>query len=245
MLNCAKLPLCGLANSRELELTDGLALADVCQSIRHCLWEAGAVASLSRIAPRTSNPLIAATALDTLRAIFDDPLSRGIFCCDQGWEGAVREVMLSSSAPVALVAASRVVITASPDNQSFYRMLNICMPEAIVRMSTRVVEDPVIAAAADALLAMGRRGRLVSIQLLNFNLVHQMADSLGQVGKLCVFSLRCKMFRTGISLGQQISNMSRANRPLRRCNFCSIPVSLHGPCDHHQRCSISVHNVGS
>jgi hypothetical protein len=145
------------------------------------MWEAGAVPSLSRIAPRTSNSLIAATALDTLRAIFDDPLSRSIFCSDQGWEGAVREVMLSSNAPVALVAASRVVVTASPDIQSFYRMLNVCMPEAIVRMSTRVVDDPVIAAGADALLAMGKRGRLVSIQLQNFNLVHQMADALGQV----------------------------------------------------------------
>jgi hypothetical protein len=89
--------------------------------------------------------------------------------------------MLSSSAPVALVAASRVVITASPDIPSFYRMLNICMPEAIVRMSTRVVDDAVIAAGADALLALGKRGRLVSIQLLNFNLVNHMADALGQV----------------------------------------------------------------
>ena len=93
----------------------------------------------------------------------------------------MREVMLNSCSPVALVAASRVVVTASPDIQSFYRMLNICMPEAIVRMSTRMIDDPVIAAGADALLAMGKRGRLVSIQLLNFDLVHHMADALGQV----------------------------------------------------------------
>jgi hypothetical protein len=65
--------------------------------------------------------------------------------------------------------------------QSFYRMLNICLPEAIVRMCTRVVDDAVIAAAADALLAMGKRGRLVSMQLQNFNLVHPIADALGQV----------------------------------------------------------------
>lgn len=162
------------------------ALAEVCQSIRHCLWEAGAVPALSRIAPRTPNSLIAATALDTLRAIFDDPASRGIFCSDKGWEGAVREVMLNSCAPVALVAASRIVVTASPDSQSFYRMLNICIPEAIVRMSSRVLDDPVIAAGADALLAMGQRGRLVSIQLLNFNLVHPMADALGQVCQRCL-----------------------------------------------------------
>ncbi len=74
-------------------LTHAAALADVCQSIRHCLWEAGAVPSLSRLAPRTQNPVIAATALDTLRAIFDDALSRALFCCDTGWEGAVREVL--------------------------------------------------------------------------------------------------------------------------------------------------------
>jgi hypothetical protein len=142
------------------------------------------VPALSRIAPRTTNPLITATALDTLRAIFDDPLSRSVFCSDQGWEGAVREVMLNSCAPVALVSASRVVVTAAPDVHSFYRMLNICIPEAIVRMSVRVVDDPVIAAGADALFAMGKRGRLVSIQLLNFNLVHPMADALGQVCEL-------------------------------------------------------------
>ncbi len=154
----------------------------MCQSIRHCLWEAGCVPALSRIAPRAANSIIAATALDTLRAIFDDPLSRNVFCSDQGWEGAVREVMLNSCAPVALVAASRVVVTASPDVPSFYRMLNMCIPEAIVRMSTRVLDDAVIAAGSDALLAMGKRGRLVSIQLMNYDLVHPMADALGQVG---------------------------------------------------------------
>ena len=187
-------------NTAIVALTRAAALADVCQSIRHCLWEAGAVPSLSRLAPRTQNPIIAATALDTLRAIFDDALSRALFCCDQGWEGAVREVfappsylrlpgkigniiqvMLHSTAPVVLVTASRVVVTAAPDAQSFHRMLSICMPEAIVRMSARVVDDAVIAAGADALFAMGKRGRLVSVQLLNFNLVHPMADALGQV----------------------------------------------------------------
>jgi hypothetical protein len=89
--------------------------------------------------------------------------------------------MLNSCSPVTLVAASRVIVTAAPDNNSFYRMLGICIPEATVRMCTRIIDDPVIAAGADALLAMGQRGRLVSIQLLNFNLVHQMADALGQV----------------------------------------------------------------
>jgi hypothetical protein len=133
------------------------------------------------LSPRTSNPLIAATALDALRAIFDDPASRSLFCSDNGWESAIREVMLGSCVPVVLVAASRVVVSASPDMQSFYRMLNICLPEAIVRMCTRVVDDAVIAAAADALLAMGKRGRLVSMQLQNFNLVHPIADALGQV----------------------------------------------------------------
>ncbi len=169
---------CEIISSR---LMTAAALAEVCQSIRHCLWQAGAVPALSRIAPRTHNPIIAATALDTLRAIFDDAASRSVFCSEQGWEGGVREVMLHGCAPVALVAASRVVVTASPDVHSYYRMLNICIPEAIVRMSTRVVHDAVIAAGADALLAMGKRGRLVSIQLLNFNLVHPMADALGQV----------------------------------------------------------------
>jgi hypothetical protein len=194
-----------LQHTAIVALTRAAALADVCQSIRHCLWEAGAVPSLSRLAPRTQNPIIAATALDTLRAIFDDALSRAQFCCDQGWEGAVREVfappsylllqceisniiqvMLHSTAPVVLVAASRVVITAAPDAHSFHRMLSICMPEAIVRMSARVVDDAVIAAGADALFAMGKRGRLVSVQLLNFNLVHPMADALGQVSWLLI-----------------------------------------------------------
>jgi hypothetical protein len=41
------------------------------------------------------------------------------------------------------------------------------------------------------LLAMGKRGRLVSIQLLNFNLVHPMADALGQV---CDQSMLFSMF---------------------------------------------------
>jgi hypothetical protein len=181
----------------------------VCQSIRHCLWEAGCVPALSRIAPRAANPLIAATALDTLRAIFDDPLSRSLFCSDQGWEGAVREVMLNSCAPVALVAASRVVVTASPDIPSFYRMLNMCIPEALVRMSTRVLDDAVIAAGADALLAMGKRGRLVSVQLMNYDLVHPMADALGQVCMkilpffhfsallLCALLITHRRYRTG------------------------------------------------
>jgi hypothetical protein len=112
--------------------------------------------------------------------------------------------MLNSCAPVALVAASRVVVTASPDIQSFYRMLNICIPEAIVRMSTRVLDDPVIAAGADALLAMGQRGRLVSIQLLNFNLVHPMADALGQVVTIPAISHFFYLNHSpiGVSLGQ-------------------------------------------
>jgi hypothetical protein len=96
--------------------------------------------------------------------------------------------MLHSTAPVVLVAASRVVVTAAPDVQSYHRMLNICMPEAIVRMCTRVQDDAVIAAAADALFAMGKRGRLVSVQLLNFNMVHHMADALGQV---CAGDVAC------------------------------------------------------